>query len=32
MISEILLDEFRKLGVKVITADSDTDLTVGDAG
>lgn len=30
MISEILLDEFRKLGVKVISADSDTDLTVED--
>ena len=30
MISEILLDEFRKLGVKVIAADSDTDLTVAD--
>jgi DNA invertase Pin-like site-specific DNA recombinase len=30
MISEILLDEFRKLGVKVIAADSDTDLTVED--
>jgi DNA invertase Pin-like site-specific DNA recombinase len=28
MISEILLDEFRKLGVMVIAADSDTDLTV----
>lgn len=30
MIAEILLGEFRKLGVKVIAADSDTDLTVGD--
>jgi len=30
MVSEILLAEFRKLGVKVIAADSDTDLTVED--
>lgn len=30
MIAEILLGEFRKFGVKVIAADSDTDLTVGD--
>jgi site-specific DNA recombinase len=30
MISEILLDEFRKLNVRVIAADSDTDLTVED--
>jgi len=30
MISEILLSEFRKLGVKVIAADSDTDLSVED--
>ena len=30
MISEILLGEFRKIGVKVIAADSDTELTVED--
>ena len=30
MISEILLAEFRKLSVKVVAADSDTDLTVED--
>jgi DNA invertase Pin-like site-specific DNA recombinase len=30
MISEILLDEFRKIGVKVVAADSDTDLSVAD--
>ena len=30
MISEILLGEFRKLGVKVISTDDDTDLTVED--
>ena len=30
MVSEILLAEFRKLGVKVVAADSDTDLTVED--
>lgn len=30
MVSEILLDEFRKLGVKVIAADDGTDLTVED--
>jgi DNA invertase Pin-like site-specific DNA recombinase len=30
MISEILLGEFRKFGVKVIASDSDTDLTVED--
>jgi DNA invertase Pin-like site-specific DNA recombinase len=31
MISEILLAEFRSLGVKVIAADSDTELTVEDS-
>src|SRR5450759_1925822 len=30
MVSEVLLGEFRKLGVQVIAADSGTDLTVGD--
>jgi site-specific DNA recombinase len=30
MIGEILLAEFRKIGVKVIATDSDTDLTVED--
>jgi site-specific DNA recombinase len=30
MIGEILLGEFRKLGVRVIAADSETDLTVED--
>ncbi|MEI9866674.1 MAG: recombinase family protein [Limisphaerales bacterium] len=30
MVSEFLLAEFRKLGVKVIAADGDADLTVGD--
>lgn len=30
MIGEILLSEFRKLGVKVIAAESETDLTVED--
>jgi DNA invertase Pin-like site-specific DNA recombinase len=30
MVSEIILAEFRKLGVKVIAADSGTDLTVED--
>jgi DNA invertase Pin-like site-specific DNA recombinase len=30
MVSEIILNEFRKIGVKVIAADSGTDLTVED--
>ncbi len=30
MVSEILLAEMRKLGVKVVACDSDTDLTVND--
>ena len=30
MVGEVLLAEFRKLGVTVIAADSGTDLTAGD--
>src|ERR1043165_133253 len=30
MISEIILGEFRKIGVKVISADGGIDLTLGD--
>ena len=30
MVSEIILAEFRKIGVKVVAADSGTDLTVAD--